>query len=468
MQEALALKGRWGVAVGLLEAAKNGQTDAMRCLARIGEGAAAANGSHGFDDNHTPLHYAARNNHCDTARALVNELGAPVNAADADRRTPLHWAAAKGHVDVMRVLVKELGATVDARTSHGWTPLYLAADRGHHEAVRVLGKELGADPNATAIKGSTALASALDFGHLETVRVLVGELGASVKLGRPIVEDGLHVGFEQTDLEDAARTGNDEIFCLIAKAAGPEGARAEGRNGLTAMHFAARWCGPPSLRALAALGADVNARCARQQTPLHLAVRRKRRLVPVVSSLGGNAREGLPPVVRCLIEELGADVDAKDDVDDTSLHAAVEVSNCNALCALLAAGASVDPVNSYGSTPLLRICTLVRDASCVEAQMNLMQMLLDNGADVPDDGALRTVLDDMIAAEQRHIENGGNGIFFSGVEEELSPARTLALFLAEELGVHSEVVRYSQAIDYVRSDGVVAQSDFESDSWLPN
>ena len=73
----------------------------------------------------------------------------------------------------------------------------------------------------------------------------------------------------------------------------------------------------------------------------------------------------------------------------------------------------------------------------------------------------------MIAAEQRHIDSGGNGIFFAGAEGESSPARTLALFLAEELGVPSEVVRYSQAIEY-GSDGVVAQSDFENDSWLPN
>ena len=385
MQDALALKGRWGVAAGVLEAAKNGQTDAMRCLARIGEGAAAANGSHGFDDNRTPLHYAARNNHCDTVMALVNELGAPVNAADADGRTPLHWAAAEGHIDVMRVLVKELGA----------------------------------DPNVMCARNQTPLSRSLSNDHHEAVRVLVKELGASITLGKPIKsEGGSHVGFEESDLEEAARTGNDDIFCLIAEAAGAEGVRAERRYGLTAMHYAARWCGPPSLRSLAALGVDVNAPCSKKrQFPLHLAALRGR---------------GLAPVVGLLVGELGADVDAKDATGGTPLHTAAELLNRDAIRQLLASGATVDVVDSNGETPLLRI--LMSDASVLE-EVGIMRVLLDNGADVRlgDPSAL----DDVVAAEQRHSSNVSSRepLFDSDEEEREVPPPFVrkSMFLVNEL-----------------------------------
>jgi ankyrin repeat protein len=50
---------------------------------------------------------------------LVEELGADVNARDADGFSPLHWAASRGDNDVIRYLVsKGADATAVSRRGH--------------------------------------------------------------------------------------------------------------------------------------------------------------------------------------------------------------------------------------------------------------------------------------------------------------------------------------------------------------
>lgn len=84
----------------------------------------------------TPLHFAAMNNHIDTAEMLISK-GANVNAKDFDGNTPLHLAASGGNPEMCKLLI-EKGAEVNAKNTEGRTPLDLAAAGGHRQTAELL------------------------------------------------------------------------------------------------------------------------------------------------------------------------------------------------------------------------------------------------------------------------------------------------------------------------------------------
>ncbi len=88
------------------------------------------------EDQRTPLHHAAGNNHVDAAKVLIDH-NAQVDARDSWQRTPLYAAAFNNHVDAAKVLIDH-NAQVDARDSNQWTTLHLAADLNHVDAAKVL------------------------------------------------------------------------------------------------------------------------------------------------------------------------------------------------------------------------------------------------------------------------------------------------------------------------------------------
>lgn len=63
---------------------------------------AGANLEHQDDISGTPLHGAARRNHCATVRLLLNR-GAVVDASDGVGNRPLHLAAAEGAISALEV-----------------------------------------------------------------------------------------------------------------------------------------------------------------------------------------------------------------------------------------------------------------------------------------------------------------------------------------------------------------------------
>ncbi|CAG4944445.1 unnamed protein product [Colias eurytheme] len=80
--------------------------------------------------------------------------------------------------------------------------------------------------------------------------------------------NGVYAG--HTALQAAAQNGHVDVIQRLVEA-GAE-ADAEDRDGDRAVHHAAFGDEPAALRALAAAGADLNARNRRRQTPLHIAV----------------------------------------------------------------------------------------------------------------------------------------------------------------------------------------------------
>ena len=128
----------------------------------------------------TPLMHAAEHGHDDVGLLLL-ELGADVNAEDAEMSTPLLYAAHAGHsVVVARFL--EWGADVNhhlrdplgigPQPNRDCTALILAARGGYAHIVELL---LGqsADPMAVSYEGVGALLAAAECGHVDALRSLL-------------------------------------------------------------------------------------------------------------------------------------------------------------------------------------------------------------------------------------------------------------------------------------------------------
>jgi hypothetical protein len=122
------------------------------------------------------LHLVAERGHEVLARVLL-EIGADVNATDADGRTALNVAAGRGHEEVARLLI-ENGAGINAKDNRERTALHLAAEKRHEAVARLLiGKE--ADITAKDNRGGTVLHVAVENGDERMARLLI-ERGADI------------------------------------------------------------------------------------------------------------------------------------------------------------------------------------------------------------------------------------------------------------------------------------------------
>lgn len=148
--------------------------------------------------------------------------------------TPLHDAAKFGNVAEVNELLAQRPQLIGARDTSGGTPLHMAAASGHGGVVEVLVAQ-GADVNATTSNGVTPLHLAASLGHREVAELLLAN-GADIN------------------------------------AADPEWK-------VTALHSAAGFGRKQMVELLLAKGADVHARNIHGQTPLDVAVCKKRTVV---------------------------------------------------------------------------------------------------------------------------------------------------------------------------------------------
>ncbi|XP_076642372.1 ada2a-containing complex component 3 [Halictus rubicundus] len=150
----------------LLFSAKYGDTDTVRDL--MCRGAPFTTDWLGT----SALHFAAQNNHTDTAEVLLR-AGISRDARTKVDRTPLHMAAYEGHHQMAQLLLN-YGADVDSRDMLKMTPLHWAVEREHIEVMHVL-LEHGADANATSKFDKTPISLALEHDRLDLVDILQQE-----------------------------------------------------------------------------------------------------------------------------------------------------------------------------------------------------------------------------------------------------------------------------------------------------
>ncbi|XP_058788944.1 ankyrin-3-like [Phymastichus coffea] len=249
---------------------------------------------------------------------------------------PLHLAASSGNLAVARRLL-ELGAAVDCRSDDLLTPLHMAAMRAGAAARHVL--ELlaarGADVNARCRDGSTAL------------QLACSDLAAPLEMVRALLRHGADAAYcggreSATALHLAAR-GRCPETCELLVRAGADVDAPSARDGSTPLHCL---CEAPTGGDLAvaarllALGAAAGSRGRRRDraSALHLAVRRR-----------------APRELLGLLARAGADVDARTADGDTPLHEAARSTagpEDHAVAGLLELGARTRLCNARGHTPL--------------------------------------------------------------------------------------------------------------------
>jgi ankyrin repeat protein len=270
-----------------------------------------------------PLMYAARQNSAAAIRAL-SASGADLNAVDPDKMTALLVAVINAHYDAAALLL-ELGADPNLADAAGMTPLYAAVDlntfadtpgrptpmpSGKLRAVDVVKALIahGADPNLPLSEpilarvhdrgdgslgaGATALMRAAKKGDIEMMRVLVAN-GADPKLRTKAGAEalmyaaGLGGAGRFTIYEERQATEAD--FIEAARLCLDPGADVNASNpaGQTALHLAVTARAEAFVRFLLGRGARVDVKDKQGRTPLDLAM-----------GAGGRGRGGEPPVIR--------------------------------------------------------------------------------------------------------------------------------------------------------------------------
>lgn len=278
--------------------------------------------------------------------------GCALTAQDPGER--FYQAIRSGDLATLRTLINEHGASV--KDSRGETPLMFAGAFGSLEAMKLL-LASGADARAISEFGVAAL-------HWST---------GDVRKSRLLLEAGADVNVRsqmgRTPLLVAAGTNgaSETVKLLLAKGAN---ANIADSTGITPLIAAANVNDTATVRLLLAAGADVNARSALSQTAL------------MGGALNGNAQ-----VVKMLLDRK-AEIDVASAPASgitkngpvqfgliTALHLAAVAGGAGAVELLLNAGASVDPLDVRGMTPLMSAVATDRPSPRV------IDLLLKKGAD---------------------------------------------------------------------------------------
>ena len=312
----------------------------------------------------TVLMTCARGGVVDAVTALLTR-GADTNATEASRsQTALMWAAWEGHTEVVGALL-EHGADVLARSTTGYSALLLAAREGYLDTTQAL-LASGADVNDAAEDGTTALVVATIRGHTTFAEFLLNQ-GADPNRGPGFTPLHWAAGVFDTELNDFSNgiTSADTEWSAFGGLPEPE------RIAL--------------VKVLLAHGADPNAR-ARRTPGFGITVKSH-----VGNMSGGTAfliaaRANDVAVMRELLAH-GADplVPTRNGTTPLMMAAGVghepgitrsterDALRAVTLCAEL--GADVNAVNENGDTAL-------HGAAWRERANSIVQFLVDRGADV--------------------------------------------------------------------------------------
>ncbi len=282
----------------------------------------------------TPLLFAARQGHVDSVRALV-DAGADINQVSAgDKTSPLLMAMINGHYDLAKLLV-ERGADVKLASENGATPLYAVLN------VQWAPKALYPQPRAYTQQKAT---------HLEMMKLLI-DRGADVnaRLKMKVWYSGYNFDLAGVDeigatpfWRAAYASDVDAMKLLVAHGADPQipSLRPAGRprTGDGGRENVQDVSGLPPVP----VGGPA-------VTPLQAASG-----VGYSEGFAANSHRyapgGMLAAVKYLIEELGADVNARDHEGSTALHHAASRGDVEMILYLVSKGADVKAVNREGQS----------------------------------------------------------------------------------------------------------------------
>lgn len=281
---------------------------------------------------------------------------------------PLHFAARQGYIEMSRLLLTS-GADLDQRTADGTTPLLMALINGHFDLAKEL-LDRGADPRLASDNGVTPLYAVLNvqwapktlypqpraytqqrLSHIEMLQALLAKgVDVNARLKKKVWYSGYNFDLSGVDeigatpfWRAAYASDLEAMTLLIAHGADPEiptmkpagrprtgdaGAREDvtdvsGRPAVPTGGF-----GVPPLHAAAGVGYGEG----------------------YAANSHRNAPYGWMPAMKYLVEELGADVNARDHDGNTALHHAAARGDNEMILYLVSRGADVMAVNRSGET----------------------------------------------------------------------------------------------------------------------
>ncbi|XP_053677249.1 serine/threonine-protein phosphatase 6 regulatory ankyrin repeat subunit B isoform X5 [Anopheles nili] len=328
----------------------------------------------------TPLHIAARVRDGDRCALMLLKSGAGANKTTDDGQTPVHVAAKNGNVQTLDLLLEDNGDPL-VKSNVGETPLHLGARNCHPQIVKHLiefvaqkhGKEVLKNYlNFTNEDGATALHYACQVmreevkkpnGDRDIVRMLL-ESGADVALStKSTQETCFHAvavagnndvltemisHMSATDIQKAMnrqssvgwtplliacnRGHMDLVNNLLANHARVDVFDNEGRS---ALHLAAEHGFLQVCDALITNKAFINSKSRVGRTALHLA-----------------AMNGYSELVKFLIRDHNAVVDILTLRKQTPLHLAAASGQMNVCKLLLELGANIDATDDVGQKPI--------------------------------------------------------------------------------------------------------------------
>ena len=217
-------------------------------------------------DGGSPLIDAVKRGDHNAVRAQLNGK-INVNAPAADGTTALHFAVQADDLELVSMLLRA-GANAKAANRYGLQPITLAATNGSAKVIEAL-LAAGADPNTATADGEPVVMTAARTGTVDALKALIAR-GANVNerekwFGETAVmwaasenhADAVRVLAEAGADLNAKSTVLDAPVLEFPRSGGPNSPLP--RGGWTALMFAARDGAIDAARALADLGADLNA-----------------------------------------------------------------------------------------------------------------------------------------------------------------------------------------------------------------
>lgn len=289
-------------------------------------------------NGHSPLHVAVLNGNLAAVQALINK-GADMKLNTPDGKNALHLAAARGNFDIVKALV-DAGADKTSKTSNSKTALELTQD------TRIINFLGGVAPNVPTVEDS--LVQVIETAGYQFLADKLRRQDQDIDSTDP-TED------HTTALQQAARLGNnDAVKMLLAHGAD---IHLPDSSFQTALHKAAEAGHLEVVKTLLAHGATIDLADNDGCTPLLLA---------------GFA--GKRDVVKVLVEDYGANINAKSHSGGTLLHRAAETNNLSLLQYLLSKKALVNLRGRNRQTPLY--------VAAAHGYEQVVQALIQEGADV--------------------------------------------------------------------------------------
>ena len=281
-----------------------------------------------------PLHFAVRHGFGEAA-ALLLEHGADLNLATGDGTTPLLMAIVNGHFDLAHQLL-ERGADPRRASSNGVTPLYAVLN------VQWAPKTLYPQPRAYTQQR---------LSHVELMTAILSRgVDVNARLRKKVWYSGYN--FDLSGVDEIGATpfwraayasdveamrllvahGADPGIPTIKPAGRPRTGDAGAREGVSDVSglppVPTGGFGVPPLHAASGVGYGEG----------------------YAANSHRNAPGGWLPAIRYLVEELGADVNAKDHEGNTALHHAAARGDNEVIRYLVSKGADVKAVNRAGET----------------------------------------------------------------------------------------------------------------------